>query len=845
MLGACFFYFQGGLAVKKLNKKKAKKLLAVLGTSATLAGVGMVTFINARSTQPVTAAVKAKVKYVDDATFKKGSDIAFDLTAQVPTDKDIKKLMIYDKLEPVFQFNKVRVFDGDTDVTDEGKTDFDKTTNTVNWLAKDPSKWYGKKLTIRPEVTLKDNADLSKYLDKNTNQYNIPNIGDMVVNDETTPSNKVQVHTPNDKEPTAVKSIKDKDGKWGTEAKYEQGEEFSYQVKYTIPKNGKDLSNIEFSDDLEDAIDLSKVQIVDDKGNDITKSEGTLSVDNDKESFNWQPSKEYLPKMTEHEYTVNITAKVKTDADLSKYLDPASKEYKIPNIAHMKYNNKDIPSNPVNVVTPPPVENKVTKTVKGLSGSYKQDSDNVEVGKDYTYKIDFEPGAGQNLKDVEFTDDLEDVLDLEKVVVQNESGKDITDSEGTLKVDDKEESFNWQPKDDLVKTMGGKKFSVIVTAKVKKDADLQKYLKNNEIQIPNTAHMKANGKDTPSNTPVVTPKVEEPKAKKGIVKNPSDWTKFFGNKSETSAGQDTDNTKINSSTSTEPKVWKDTEKYIKRNSQGAWVKADSKVTDKQFEDALKKLSEPQPIGKNDATAQDPGVTSTNDGSTSTSTPVSSADLKSLIGATTVESNTAARGDAVDYLLTFEIGNQNNMKSLVLSDNLEDVLDLKNVVIIDSDGNNITNEGQLTTSDEDESFTWTAKDPEKYSGKTLYVAIASNIKKDADLSDYNGKSIPNTGHLVINGKDTPTNEVKTKLNGTADPNSPDNPDNPNSDLHGDGSNNPITGKNGVLPKTGHFIMHHVWQTVAVLVAALGGLFTYAYKKRIFPFNKLNKKTLIKK
>ena len=806
--------------MKKLTKKQAKKLLAIVGTSAAISGVGAYVTYNSQPHVVTQAAdVKAKVQYKDDATFKKGSDIAFDLYAQVPYDSDMSKLMIYDKLEPVFTHTKTRVFDGDKDITDQGTLDFDKTTNTTNWLAKDPKKWFGKKLTFRVEVNLKDNADLSKYLDKNTNQYNIPNTGDMVVNVKTVPSNTVHVHTPNDKEPTAVKTIRDKNGKDGSEAKYQQGDEFHYTVKYTIPKNGKDLTNVEFSDDLEDVLDLKNVKVTDDKGNDITKQEGTLTTDDNKESFNWQPNKDYLAKMADHEYTVDITAQVKNDADLTNYLDKASQEYQIPNTAHMKYNDKDIPSNEVHVITPPPTKDKVTKSVKGLSGDFKNDSDNVEVGKDYTYKIDFEPAEGKNLKDVEFSDDLEDVLDLEKVQVLNPNGKDVTDSEGTLKTDDKNESFIWQPKDDVVKNMGGKKYSVLVTAKVKKDADLQKYLNNNEIIIPNTAYLAENGQKTPSNKVTVKPKMDEPSAKKGIVKNPSDWTKFFGNKSDSASGQD-----VNSSTSTQPKAWAEAEKYAKRDSSGKWVKANKNVTDKQFEDALKTLQEPQPVGENDVAANDPGVT-TNPQASSTTSPVDSKDLKSLINATTVESNEAKRGDAVDYLLTFNVGNQSNLTSLVLSDNLEDVLDLKNVVVLDSDGNNITNEGTLTTSDQDESFTWTAKDPKKYSGKKLYVAVASNIKEKADLTSYDNKAIPNVGHMSINGKDTPTNEVKTTLNGNPDPkkdpNNPDSPNNPN--------NNPITGKNGLLPQTGHFIMKHAGWIIGILTAAAAGLGAWLFKK----------------
>lgn len=800
-------------------KTISKRIWAAVGSTATIAAIGAGIALDPSVHPSMVKADKptTTVRYVNDATFAKGSKMAFDIYSQVPSDQDLKKLVIYDKLEPVYTHVKTRVFNGDTDITDQGKLDFDKTTNTTNWTANDPAKWFGRKLTTRVEVVLKNNANLDKYLDKNTNQYNIPNVGDMIVNDKTVPSNEVNVHTPNDKNPTVVKSIQDKDGKWGDSAKYKQGEEYHYKVLYTIPKNGSKLTNVAFSDDLEDVLSLEKVKVSDEKNNDITDTQGTLKTDKEKESFNWQAKESLLSSMQGHTYTVDITAKVKDNVGLSKYLDKASEQYQIPNTAQMSYNGKDIPSNPVQVITPPPAKNKVTKEVKGLSDSFKSDHDNVEIGKDYTYKITYEPAQGLNLKDVEFTDDLEDVLDLEKVVVQNPDGKDITDSEGTLKLDQKNESFNWQPKDDYVKTMGGKKYTVLVTAKVKSDADLQKYIKNNTIEIPNTAHFKANGEDTPSNTPVVTPKTQEPKASKGIVKNPSDWSKFFGTQSSTAASQESDSiTGMNENT--ESDTWKNAEKYVKKDENGQLVKKDSSVTDEQFKQAVKDLQSVQPSHNVDAN----NLQANN---ASTITPTNSSDLKQLINTATVPENEAARGDAVDYLLTFDIGNQDDIKSLTISDNLEDVLDLKNVVIIDSDGNNVTNDGQLTMSQSDESFTWTAKDPAKYSGKKIYAAVATNIKKDADLSDYNGKEIPNVGHLIVNGKDYPTNQVKTKLNGNPKPDT----ENGNPDKNNPKDNNPITGKNGILPQTGRFIMKHIGAFVTLLVAAIAGVGAWLYKK----------------
>ena len=276
-------------------------------------------------------------------------------------------------------------------------------------------------------------------------------------------------------------------------------------------------------------------------------------------------------------------------------------------------------------------------------------------------------------------------------------------------------------------------------------------------------------------------------------------------------------------------------KLVVQNPDGSYKKANKAVSDKQFNEAMSILSNPY------KSAQNVNVNDQKDTSVSTTAPTSADDLKSIINATTVESNQAARGDALDYLLTFDIGNNADMKSLVLSDDLENVLDLKNVVALDSDGNNITNDGALTTSDTDESWTWAAKDLTKYSGKKIYVAVAANIKANADLRSYSDGRVPNIGHLQINGKDTPTNLVHTKLNGPSNPknpNSPENPNNPKSSLHGDGTNNPVTGKNGLLPKTGHFILKHTGLIVAALVAAAAGIGAYLYKKKGFK-DKVNK------
>ncbi|WP_240408301.1 hypothetical protein [Lactobacillus crispatus] len=99
----------------------------------------------------------------------------------------------------------------------------------------------------------------------------------------------------------------------------------------------------------------------------------------------------------------------------------------------------------------------------------------------------------------------------------------------------------------------------------------------------------------------------------------------------------------------------------------------------------------------------------------------------------------------------------------------------------------------------------------------------------------------TQDMTLNGKDVKTNTVNvippqpdnkspSKVNNPKNPtNSSENPNNPNNPgTNNPGSNNPITGKNGFLPRTGHFMMQHAGWFIAALVAIAGGIGSYLYK-----------------
>ncbi|ELJ9299493.1 hypothetical protein RT985_002594, partial [Staphylococcus pseudintermedius] len=88
----------------------------------------------------------------------------------------------------------------------------------------------------------------------------------------------------------------------------------------------------------------------------------------------------------------------------------------------------------------------------------------------------------------------------EQSIVFTKGFKDIT-KEGTLKVDEEKEIYEWTAKDP--KSLQGKEIYVEVKAKVKKDAKLDKYTAQEVASIPNIADLIINDKDLKSNKVVV------------------------------------------------------------------------------------------------------------------------------------------------------------------------------------------------------------------------------------------------------------------------------------------------------------------------------------------------------
>lgn len=162
------------------------------------------------TTTPPAAGSLSKTVTVDGKTGTTGEvtpdkAYSYQLNAKIADKSKINSLEVSDPLEKVQTYESATVNDSTgKDITDQGTLTFDKTTNTVKWVAKTPSDFSGRTINMNIKVKLNVDADLSAY--KVNGKIAIPNVGQLKTDDGTTPSNPTSVTIPT-VEPSAHKSV--------------------------------------------------------------------------------------------------------------------------------------------------------------------------------------------------------------------------------------------------------------------------------------------------------------------------------------------------------------------------------------------------------------------------------------------------------------------------------------------------------------------------------------------------------------------------------------------------------------------------------------------------------------
>lgn len=371
-----------------------------------------------------------------------------------------------------------------------------------------------------------------------------------------------------------AKRVSDADEKAKTENNLKVlSEKYSYEVSHTVPSEYEEFfyKSYVLSDTVPKELVVDKVEIVDETGKNVTDKFENKS---NKNEISYSAKSDELKKsgFYGHTYTLKIEVNVDTKADISKLLDKDG-NFIIQNTARVSKDGNTKDTNPVKTKIKK-LPNEIKKYILNKDHKLVEKLD-LQKDENVDYVIEHHIGNGQDIKSLKLSDDLEDVLDINKDVkvymkdstankaTDNVAGKtavndkammttkenadkakeekakdvkketpvdqskasnktqqsntenidftkgykDIT-KEGTLKVDEEKEIYEWTAKDP--KVLQGKEIFVEVKAKVKKDAKLDKYTAQDVASIPNIADLIINDKDLRSNKVVVNKKVEKP-----------------------------------------------------------------------------------------------------------------------------------------------------------------------------------------------------------------------------------------------------------------------------------------------------------------------------------------------
>ncbi|MGH0692719.1 SpaA isopeptide-forming pilin-related protein [Bacillus cereus] len=121
---------------------------------------------------------------------------------------------------------------------------------------------------------------------------------------------------------------------------------------------------------------------------------------------------------------------------------------------------------------------------------------------------------------------------------------------------------------------------------------------------------------------------------------------------------------------------------------------------------------------------------------------------------------------MDQVIQYQVGTHipndpPKYTSMVISDDLEDVLEVLEVKVYDQNGQDITSKGTLNIDKQRSEVTFTfgeSFDYKSYEDQIINLSIKAKIKNNADLSSYVDKKIPNKAELHFDDKTLTSKEV---------------------------------------------------------------------------------------
>ena len=591
---------------------------------------------------------------------------------------------------------------------------------------------------------------------------------------------------------------------------------FDWIITASFNNTAAEWETASIVDELNELLEIKSVTVRDADGTDVS-SKGTLTTDDNKVVFALDKEDGSYVYLSGQTYTVTITSKIRegvTDEQLLPYIQTAG----IPNQAVLMFGDgnqtvvTEIPK-----VTPPSEEPGIGKTVNG-----KNHEDLASRDEAFNWIITTDFGTATNDWDkAVISDKINDVLKIESVTIEDAEGNDVS-ANGTLTTDGNNLIFELAKQDDSYAYLSGQTYTITVESRIKAevtDAELAPFIEDGGI--PNQAKLTFGdgSKFVESEIPTVTPPTEEPEIGKTVNgKNHEDlsnrdetfnWiiTTSFGNATAnwdkaaitdkindvldielvTIKDAEGNNVSGNGTLTTDGnnlvfELAKQDDSYAYLSGQTYTITVESKikagVTDAQLAPFIEDGGIPNQAkltfgdGSKFVESEIPTVT-----------PPTEAPEEPEIGKTVnskSHEDLANRDETFNWIIKTDFGTGTaDWDKAAITDKINDVLDIESVTIKDAKGNDVKENGTLTTNGNNVVFEL-AKQEDSYAylaGQTYTITVESKIKADvtdAQLAPFiEDGGIPNQAKLTFgDGSKFVESEIPTVTPPTEAPEEPE-------------------------------------------------------------------------
>ncbi|NLB50844.1 MAG: isopeptide-forming domain-containing fimbrial protein, partial [Clostridiaceae bacterium] len=679
------------------------------------------------------------------------------LLPQLAVGERYQSLVIEDTLEAVLEIQDTAVLiDGvavpalDAFVSIAGQ----KVTLTLVEADFDFDDIIGKVIALEITAVIRPGADLSIYEGEL-----VPNDGDYSIKaNEKVKSNRVTVTPPPD-EPDIDKDVNGK----SHEDLGSKDELFTYHVLIDIPESVRGYESIVVSDTLESVLEIvsSKVRVGTDEDLlapylTVSGQTATLVLDNE---FDFS-------QIAGEQIVIELVARIRTGANLDAYPNDS-----VPNQAGISFNDQpEVKTEPV-TVTPPAGTPVIEKDVNG-----KEHEDLALFSEVFTYHVDMEiPNNTRDYASLIISDTLKDVLEIIDAQVLLD-GDDESNLTPFLVVSGQTVSLSLDETYDY-SLLSKKTIRLVIQARIRAGADLSAYERET---VPNVASYLINDQiDGDSNIVTVTPPLENPTIEKDVNGKTHedlaaryetfiyhvfvDLPDYTGRYDSLVISDTLEDVLERGGVQVLVDGLPDAGLTARLVFDGQTIRLTLGQTDlgplagKQIQlqieasirdgaDLSAYTDDTVPNQASVGLNHDPQIMSNR--VTVTPPPEEVTIVKDVNGKT--HEDLDSKGELFVYHVEVEIpGNVRGYESLVIRDTLEDVLRVMGAgILLDGvENEDLTN--RISKLGQTLSLTLGEEDFAGLAGKTITLAILARIREGADLTGYEGSTVPNQGSVQLN------------------------------------------------------------------------------------------------